>query len=102
MLKTPSSQEGLESKDPLVASGLNVIRHLGGGAGEMSRSSSPLYWAKWRKGPRRSDRGWPASCVASVGRFPVSWGRCPVEGEPGWPAVYFRCPSWWSFRGSLC
>ena len=100
--KAPSSQEGLESKDPLVPSGLNVVKHLGRGAGEMSRSSSPLHWAKWRKGPHGSDRGWPASCVASVMCFPVSWGWCPVEGEPGCPAVSSQCPSWWPFWGSLC
>lgn len=93
-MTAPSSQKGLESKDPLVPGGLNVVEHLGGGAGEMSRSSSPLYCAKWRKGP--------ASCVASVTRFPARRGRCPVEGEPGWPAVSSRCLSWWPFWGSLC
>ena len=30
------------SQDPLVPSGLDCIKYLGGGAGEMARSSGPL------------------------------------------------------------
>lgn len=29
-MTAPSSQKGLESKDPLVPGGLNVVEHLGG------------------------------------------------------------------------